>query len=134
MKVSSKFQVLSSLPLPSIFEPDSKSMNRADLLGMYKGGQFKFTFNINPNYPHEPPKVLCTQKVRSDSTSSLAPHSSFNFESDWGRWLTSRSITQISIYQGISVCKLPSTDLETSRADRQEHLKGRLEACELILA
>jgi hypothetical protein len=31
--------------------------------GMYKGGQFKFTFNINPNYPHEPPKVLCTQKV-----------------------------------------------------------------------
>jgi len=32
-------------------------------IGMYKGGQFKFTFNINPNYPHEPPKVLCTQKV-----------------------------------------------------------------------
>ena len=32
-------------------------------IGMYKGGLFKFTFNINPNYPHEPPKVLCTQKV-----------------------------------------------------------------------
>lgn len=34
------------------------------LLGIYKGGQFHFTFNIGPNYPHEPPKVLCTQKVR----------------------------------------------------------------------
>lgn len=33
--------------------------------GMYKNGHFKFTFNINQNYPHEPPKVKCTQKVRA---------------------------------------------------------------------
>lgn len=32
-------------------------------LGFYKGGRFHFTFNINTNYPHEPPKVRCTQKV-----------------------------------------------------------------------
>ncbi|CAK9782479.1 unnamed protein product [Cutaneotrichosporon oleaginosum] len=31
--------------------------------GFYKGGQFNFTFRINPNYPHEPPKVRCTQKI-----------------------------------------------------------------------
>ncbi|KAJ3127686.1 NEDD8-conjugating protein ubc12 [Nowakowskiella sp. JEL0407] len=31
--------------------------------GFYKGGLFKFTFRINTNYPHEPPKVLCTQKI-----------------------------------------------------------------------
>jgi len=43
----------------------------ADGSGMYKGGQFKFTFNINPNYPHEPPKVLCTQKVFSPSFTPL---------------------------------------------------------------
>lgn len=30
---------------------------------MYKGGSFKFTFAVNNNYPHEPPKVKCTQKV-----------------------------------------------------------------------
>ncbi|CAD6574849.1 MAG: NEDD8-conjugating protein ubc12 [Tremellales sp. Tagirdzhanova-0007] len=30
--------------------------------GIYKGGDFRFTFAINPNYPHEPPKVRCTQK------------------------------------------------------------------------
>lgn len=30
---------------------------------MYKGGAFKFTFAINPNYPHEPPKVKCVQKI-----------------------------------------------------------------------
>jgi ubiquitin-conjugating enzyme E2 M len=32
--------------------------------GMYKGGSFVFNFVINLNYPHEPPKVKCTQKVR----------------------------------------------------------------------
>ena len=31
--------------------------------GMYKGGIFQFTFAINNNFPHEPPKVKCTQKI-----------------------------------------------------------------------
>ncbi|KAI9330275.1 ubiquitin-conjugating enzyme/RWD-like protein [Zopfochytrium polystomum] len=31
--------------------------------GFYKSGLFNFTFKVNPNYPHEPPKVLCTQKI-----------------------------------------------------------------------
>jgi hypothetical protein len=31
--------------------------------GMYKGGAFVFSFVINTNYPHDPPKVKCTQKV-----------------------------------------------------------------------
>lgn len=31
--------------------------------GMYKGGSFKFTFAISNNYPHDPPKVKCTQKI-----------------------------------------------------------------------
>lgn len=31
---------------------------------MYKGGEFKFTFTINSNYPHDPPKVKCIPKVR----------------------------------------------------------------------
>ncbi|KAK8847437.1 hypothetical protein IAR55_005295 [Kwoniella newhampshirensis] len=31
--------------------------------GIYKGGVFKFTFAINANYPHEPPKVRCVQKI-----------------------------------------------------------------------
>ncbi|KAH9846854.1 E2 ubiquitin-conjugating enzyme [Lenzites betulinus] len=31
--------------------------------GMYKGGAFVFQFNINANYPHEPPKVKCTQTI-----------------------------------------------------------------------
>ncbi|RKU49630.1 NEDD8-conjugating protein ubc12 [Coniochaeta pulveracea] len=31
--------------------------------GMYKGGHFSFTFNLSSNYPHEPPKVLCQQKI-----------------------------------------------------------------------
>lgn len=31
--------------------------------GMYKGGVFHFTFAINQNFPHDPPKVKCTQKI-----------------------------------------------------------------------
>ena len=31
--------------------------------GFYKGGEFKFTFTISDNYPHEAPKVKCIQKV-----------------------------------------------------------------------
>ncbi|KAI5279910.1 NEDD8-conjugating protein ubc12 [Ascosphaera aggregata] len=31
--------------------------------GMYNGGRFNFTFAINENFPHEPPKVKCTQKI-----------------------------------------------------------------------
>ncbi|KAI6153884.1 ubiquitin-conjugating enzyme/RWD-like protein [Pisolithus tinctorius] len=31
--------------------------------GMYQGGAFNFSFNINSNYPHEPPKVKCLQTI-----------------------------------------------------------------------
>jgi len=31
--------------------------------GMYKGGSFLFTFAINQNFPHDPPKVKCNQKI-----------------------------------------------------------------------
>jgi len=31
--------------------------------GMYKGGHFTFTFVINQNFPHDPPKVKCKQKI-----------------------------------------------------------------------
>ncbi|KAG8732195.1 hypothetical protein FRC11_000081 [Ceratobasidium sp. 423] len=31
--------------------------------GIYKGAEFKFSFNINTNYPHEPPKVKCIPKI-----------------------------------------------------------------------
>ncbi|KAK2747988.1 NEDD8-conjugating protein ubc12 [Myotisia sp. PD_48] len=31
--------------------------------GMYRGGTFSFTFAINQNFPHDPPKVKCQQKI-----------------------------------------------------------------------
>ena len=31
--------------------------------GVYTGGKFTFTFSMSGNYPHEPPKVLCQQKI-----------------------------------------------------------------------
>lgn len=31
--------------------------------GMYKSGAFDFRFAINQNFPHDPPKVKCVQKI-----------------------------------------------------------------------
>lgn len=31
--------------------------------GLYRGGKFTFTFAINQNFPHEPPKVRCREKI-----------------------------------------------------------------------
>ena len=48
--------------------PDANDMFNFNLTvmpdeGFYKGGKFLFTFRINTNYPHEPPKVLSARKV-----------------------------------------------------------------------
>ncbi|KAI8336268.1 putative ubiquitin-conjugating enzyme E2 [Chlamydoabsidia padenii] len=62
---------LAELEIPSTIKMDFP--DPADILnfkltitpdeGFYKGGSFFFTFAINNNYPHEPPKVRCTQKI-----------------------------------------------------------------------
>lgn len=31
--------------------------------GLYKDGRFRFSFAINANFPHEPPKVKCLDKI-----------------------------------------------------------------------
>ena len=31
--------------------------------GFYRGGSFQFSFKIGPNYPFEPPKVKCVNKI-----------------------------------------------------------------------
>ncbi|KAH7338786.1 ubiquitin-conjugating enzyme/RWD-like protein [Rhizoctonia solani] len=62
---------ITELDLPSTMKIDFA--NAEDLLnftlnikpdeGMYKDAEFKFSFNINTNYPHEPPKVKCIPKI-----------------------------------------------------------------------
>jgi ubiquitin-conjugating enzyme E2 M len=62
---------LTELDLPSTMK--TTFADPADLLnftltitpdeGMYRGGKFTFSFNINTNYPHEPPKVKCIPKI-----------------------------------------------------------------------
>ncbi|KZV76927.1 hypothetical protein PENSPDRAFT_645685 [Peniophora sp. CONT] len=62
---------LTELDLPSTMKtnfPDPADLLNFSLTitpdeGMYKGGQFLFSFQINTNYPHEPPKVKCTQTI-----------------------------------------------------------------------
>ncbi|KAL4241746.1 Ubiquitin-conjugating enzyme/RWD-like protein [Abortiporus biennis] len=62
---------LTELELPSTmktFFPDPADLLNFKLTiepdeGMYKGGSFTFSFAINSNYPHEPPKVKCIPKI-----------------------------------------------------------------------
>lgn len=62
---------LSDLSLPSTMElsyPDPEDiMNFLVIItpdeGMYRGGRFRFSFAVGQNFPHEPPKVKCLQKI-----------------------------------------------------------------------
>ncbi|KAI5835978.1 hypothetical protein K523DRAFT_325051 [Schizophyllum commune Tattone D] len=62
---------LTELDLPSTMKthfPDPNDLLNFTLTitpdeGMYKGGAFQFSFAINTNYPHDPPKVKCLQKI-----------------------------------------------------------------------
>ncbi|WVR04673.1 hypothetical protein IAU60_001684 [Kwoniella sp. DSM 27419] len=62
---------LTELELPSTMKthfPDPADVLNFTLTitpdeGIYKGGVFRFTFVISGGYPHEPPKVRCTQKI-----------------------------------------------------------------------
>jgi ubiquitin-protein ligase len=69
--VNLRFPDLSELSLPSTMKTVFKDPD--DLLnfeltiepdeGMYKGGQFRFTFEISQEFPHQAPKVLCKEKI-----------------------------------------------------------------------
>lgn len=62
---------LSELELPKTMQmtfPQPDDLLNFELIitpdeGFYRGHCFKFTFAINANYPHDPPKVRCTQKI-----------------------------------------------------------------------
>lgn len=62
---------LTELSLPNtmqtLFKDPDDIMNFELILtpddGMYRGGSFTFSFVINSNFPHEPPKVKCIEKV-----------------------------------------------------------------------
>lgn len=59
---------LSLPPTMKIYFPNPDDILNFELTiepdeGMYRGGSFKFTFAVNNNFPHDPPKVKCTQKI-----------------------------------------------------------------------
>ncbi|KAG8880919.1 hypothetical protein FRB98_004679 [Tulasnella sp. 332] len=62
---------LTELDLPSTMKttfPDPNDLLNFTLTitpdeGMYQGGEFKFSFAINTNYPHDPPRVKCIPKI-----------------------------------------------------------------------
>ena len=51
--------------------------------GLYRGGSFLFTVSISQNYPHDPPKVKCTQKVRAPAGVRRSPRRYTTRTSTW---------------------------------------------------
>lgn len=74
----------------------AESIDRCLHVGMYKGGSFRFSFNINSNYPHEPPKVKCIPKVRIATPRKMIHAFRLNHN-------TSRSTTLMSTLRAMSV-------------------------------
>lgn len=60
--------------------------------GIYKGGTFKFKFHATSNFPHEPPKVTCAQKIYHPNI-DLQGHVCLNIlRNDWKPVLTIESV------------------------------------------
>ena len=72
---------------------------------MYKGGLFKFTFAINNNFPHEPPKVKCTQKIYHPNIDMEGNVCLNILREDWKPVLNLNAVLV-----GLQVCFCPSTD------------------------
>jgi len=56
------------LPKTCTLVPDPNDLLNFQLIispdeGFYRTGRFTFQFKIGPNYPHEPPKVKCQNKI-----------------------------------------------------------------------
>jgi len=60
--------------------------------GMYRGGAFDFTFAINANYPHDPPKVKCTKKIYHPNIDTEGNVCLNILREDWKPVLTLNSI------------------------------------------
>ncbi|KAJ1956374.1 NEDD8-conjugating protein ubc12 [Dipsacomyces acuminosporus] len=59
---------------------------------LYEGGAFKFSFEIGTNYPFEPPKVLCLQKIYHPNI-DVEGHICLNIlREDWKPVLTIKSV------------------------------------------
>ncbi|KAK9477747.1 ubiquitin-conjugating enzyme E2 [Lipomyces japonicus] len=68
IRVQKDLTELSLPPTIKTFFPDPDDLLNFQVTiepdeGLYQGGKFIFSFVINNNFPHEPPKVKCTQKI-----------------------------------------------------------------------
>ncbi|GAC76176.1 ubiquitin-protein ligase [Moesziomyces antarcticus T-34] len=95
-------------PDPADKLPADHRLGASLIAGMYKAGSFKFTFAINNNYPHDPPKVKCTQKVRLPDSQRVPQHPA--------RRLEARAQPQLG--HGRSALTLPDHGVDDRRGGR----------------
>jgi ubiquitin-conjugating enzyme E2 M len=79
--------------------------------GMYKGGLFNFSFAVNQNFPHDPPKVKCTQKIYHPNI-DLEGNVCLNIlREDWKPVLNLNAVI-VGMQVGVLVCVVwfPCTD------------------------
>ncbi|KAI8097755.1 E2 ubiquitin-conjugating enzyme [Halteromyces radiatus] len=132
---------LSELEIPSTIKMDFP--DPADILnfriiitpdeGFYKNGSFTFKFAINQNYPHEPPKVRCVQKIYHPNI-DLEGNICLNIlREDWKPVLSLHSIMVGLQYLFLEpnaddpLNKEAAEDLRRNRQQFAEHVKKSME-------
>ena len=92
--------------------------------GMYRGGSFHFNFAINQNFPHDPPKVKCKQKIYHPNI-DLEGNVCLNIlREDWKPVLNLKAVIvglQVGMCQGYCVKCVPN-DCASSCFSNQTHL------------
>ncbi|KAJ1999042.1 NEDD8-conjugating protein ubc12 [Coemansia thaxteri] len=59
---------------------------------LYVGGEFRFSFEVSDSYPHEPPKVLCLQKIYHPNIDTMG-HVCLNIlREDWNPVLNIQAV------------------------------------------
>ncbi|KAJ1958638.1 NEDD8-conjugating protein ubc12 [Linderina pennispora] len=93
--------------------------------GIYRGGEFKFTFTVSQNYPHEAPKVLCTQKIYHPNIDTEG-HVCLNIlREDWKPVLNIKSI--IFGLQMLFLAPNPEDPLNKEAAEHMFNNRGDFE-------
>lgn len=82
--------------------------------GMYRGARFTFDFAINQNFPHEPPKVRCMEKIYHPNIDLEGKVCLNILREDWKPVLNLNAVIvglQVS-NQNVLFCSWPRTEQE----------------------
>lgn len=93
--------------------------------GMYRMGRFTFTFDINQNFPHDPPKVRCKEKIYHPNIDLEGKVCLNILREDWKPVLNLNAVI-VGLQVGVVPCPISVRSIENgASADEGESLPPR---------